>query len=121
MSNEITASVSLTCNNGDFKLSFSVSQKIDQAVQGGFDKVVPVGTSEEDLDVTDITTEGLIALVNLHATNVVTLGPKSGGSRVSAIKLKPGEPQLIRMDSTSTWRWSSSGSESRVRVVLLED
>jgi len=54
-----------------------------------FAGVLTIGTSEEDVTFTDITTPRVVTMYNLDGTNYVTWGPKSGGAMVLCGKLYP--------------------------------
>lgn len=54
-----------------------------------FAGILTIGTSEEDITFTDITTPRVVTMYNLDGTNYVTWGPKSGGSMILCGKLYP--------------------------------
>lgn len=122
MANEITASVSVTCVNGSLRTAFQpASKQITQTALGGHSTVWNVGTSEEDLATGDISTLGVMGLLNTDATNYVQIGPKSGGAMVAAMRLKPGEPNFIRCEPGITWRAKADTAACKVLVWLMEN
>lgn len=54
-----------------------------------FAGVLTIGTSEEDITFTDITTPRVVTMYNLDGTNYVSWGPKSGGAMVLCGTLYP--------------------------------
>ena len=76
MANEIQVSMSLVVSNGSFKFRFQPGGlQFDQTGTGGGNPgLVSVGTSEENIALGDITTEGWVVMMNLDATNYVEWG-----------------------------------------------
>lgn len=62
---------------------------ITLAAKQFFGGILTIGTSEEDVTFTDITTPRVVTMYNLDPTNYVTWGPKSGGSMILLGKLYP--------------------------------
>lgn len=93
---------------------------IAQATLGIDAGIVIVGTSEEDMGIGDISTEGILIFQNLDSANYVTWGPKSGGSMVACGQIKAGEFAFFRMDSAATIRWIANTAAVKLRKILLE-
>lgn len=123
MASEITTNISVRVANGEFKANFEPGAKrIDQAAIGGHGGIVVVGTSEEDLDLGDISTPGIVAFKNLDSTNYVTYGPNNSGSMVAFGRLEPGETHVIRLGPSGvTLRWQANTAAVKVQVFALED
>jgi hypothetical protein len=122
MANEITATVNISCVNGSFRQAFQPATKqITQAAIGGHITVWNVGTSEEDLTVGDVSTLGVMGLLNTDTANYVQIGPKSGGAMVASMRLKPGEPNFIRCEPGTTYRAIANTAACKVLVWLLEN
>ena len=122
MANETKLTISLTNKNGELTSSFTPGvASIDQAAQGAFAPVVIVSTSEEDLVVGDISTEGIIVGKNLDLTNFVTVGPSTGGPLHAFMKIKPTEPFAFRLSPGITWRWVADTAPVKVQIQLYED
>lgn len=122
MANEITVTMTARVVNGSFKAAFEPATKqITQSAIGAHCPVWNVGTSEEDLSLGDISTPGVIGLLNTDTTNYVQIGPKSGGAMVPIIKLKPGEPAFFRLDSGVTLRAVANAAACKVMVWALEN
>lgn len=86
MADEFTLSINLRLANGSFKDSFNPGAlAIDQAAAGKWSNVVNIGTSEEDVTLAELTTEGICVLQNLDATNYVEWGKKDGSNNMQAI------------------------------------
>lgn len=122
MANEIKITHKITTINGVFKNIFQPDLlQVTQSTVGASSGVITVGTAEEDLTPTDISTNGWLILHNLDNTNYVTYGPKSGGSMVAFGKLKPGEHVSLRLAPTVIIRWQANTSAVKVYYQLLED
>lgn len=65
------------------------SVTLTQTTLGYFGGVLSIGTSEEDITFTDVTTPRRLCMLNLDTTNFVKYGPKSAGSMVEFGRLKP--------------------------------
>lgn len=121
MANEITLSASLQVVNGNLNLKLDAgSLNFDQDTQGAHAPVVIVGTSEEDLDLGDIATNGWILLRNLDGTNFVKFGPKDT-TMTEFGRLEAGEIALFRLAPGVTLRWVADTAACRVQVLAIED
>lgn len=122
MANEIRISASLNVTNGNFSFQHLVNASVDQATAGGGNPgTVDIGTSEEDIDFGDITTEGYAVIQNLDATNYVQFGPKSGGSMVACGRLKAGEVAILRLEPAVIIRAVANTAACKVFVAVIED
>jgi len=65
------------------------SVTLTQTTFGYFGGVLSIGTSEEDITFTDVTTPRRLCMMNMDATNFVKFGPKSGGAMVEFGRLYP--------------------------------
>lgn len=121
MANEITATVTVQCINGSFKALFAPGAKqITQTTLGGHSTIWNVGTSEEDMPVGDVATNGVLCLLNTDATNYVQIGPKVGGVMEECIRLKPGVPQFFQCEPGITWTGKANTAACKVQMLLLE-
>lgn len=122
MADELQITLGVSFTNG--KLTDTVTSattKITQNTQGFHGTVVSVGTSEEDLSLGDIGTNGYVYLKNLDAANFVKYGPKSGGSMIEFGRLKAGEVSVLRLASGVTWRWVADTAAVKVLVKAYEN
>lgn len=121
MANEITLTLGLQLINSNLRATYpQIASQYTQTTAGMSDQVITVGTSEEDISFTDITTPGVCVLHNLDSTNFVKYGPKSGGSMVEMGRLKPGDKQVIRFGSSVTLRMVADTASCKVRIMCLE-
>ena len=105
MAGEIVSSCTLRVNKGLVASNLPVSKTIDMALAAGPSPgYVNVGTSEEVISFAELTTLGLIQIVNTDSTNFVQFGPESSGAMVAAMRLKPGEPNQFRLEPGVTYR-----------------
>ena len=123
MADEITAVSQITLSNGSNHEQWVSSDNIDQAAEGSIKKTLGIGTSEEVIDLDDISTPGWCMLQNLDATNFVEWGPTSGGSMVVAGRLIPGEPPSgpFRLDPSISLRMQADTAACLVKLMILED
>lgn len=124
MSNEIKVTASLKCSNGYFEQPQigSTQLKFDQTAIGGDGAIVEIGTSEEDIDLSEITTLGWCYMRNLDTTNYVEWGKKDGSGNMQAIgRLEAGEPALFRMNPGVTLRMKANTAACKVQIIVLED
>ena len=122
MANEIRLTLNMDVNNGAFTFKGRHSFQVDQsAIGGGNPGVVDIGTSEEDIDFGDITTEGYAVLKNLDDTNYVQYGPKSAGSMVAFGRLKAGEVAVVRLEPGVIIRAIANTAACKVEVRVMED
>lgn len=121
MANSLVISTSVVATLGSFKDTFSPGAlTVTPAAIGAHCPIVTVGTSEEDLDVGDVTAsgQGYAILQNLDATNFVTYGPKSGGAMVAMGRLKAGEIAVLRLEPSAVLRWKADSAAVKVSVRL---
>lgn len=124
MANEIKVSASLSCTNGNFILPTigSAQQSITQTTLGGGGPgYLSIGTSEEVVTFTDVSTLGWVFIKNLDSTNFVTFGPESGGAMVAVGKLKAGEACVFRFQTGITFRMKADTAACKVQIHCLEN
>ena len=122
MADEITIAINGTISNGNLSQTFNKgSLSITQTNRESDGGVESVATSEEDLTIANITTNGWLFLRNLDATNYITYGPKSGGAMVALGKLKAGEVACLRLYPGVTLRWIADTAAVKVEWLLWGD
>lgn len=123
MANEITGQLLLDVQNEGFKFRFAGSLNIDQSgVGGGNPGTVVIGTTEEAIIFTGITSRGVLYMKNLDETSYVDWGPESVGSMVVMNRLLPLEFALLRLtDDATVIRMQSFPTEASVLIQLYED
>ena len=122
MANELTVQVYAALANGKLSELFNPGTlTFDQSTLLAHAPVVVVGTSEEDLSLGDITTNGWVFMRNLDGTNYVTYGPKSGGVMVPWGRIEAGEVAAFRLEPGVIWRWVANTSSVKVKVLALND
>lgn len=121
MANEITFRFSVDVASGGLNDRFQVQrQQIDQGEARKSDRVLAIGTTEETISFTDITTEGVLIIHNLDATNFVTVGPDATG-QVDFLKIKPGEAWPMRVAPGTTIKATADTASCDVRFILYAD
>ena len=83
MAGEITGSLALTVDNGDYEERFSASGiKVDQATQAGSSGVVTIGTAVQTLSLGAVVEAGYSAFRNLNTqtsgTHYISIGAYDG-------------------------------------------
>ncbi len=120
MANEITVNTTLRCVNGN--LSFLVQTgnlQFDQTAVGGpTPGFQDVGTTEETLTTTEISTLGWAFFKNLDETNYVEVGFSTG---VYGIRLEAGEIATFRVNPGSTIYMKANTASCKVQAYVLED
>lgn len=124
MANEIKVGASLEVTNGNFKLpkAGTAIQQIDQSTPGGgVPGTVSIGTSEQDIILTEIGTFGWARIENTDATNFLTYGPKSAGVMVVFGRLRPGEAAVMRLEPGITLRMIANTAPVLAFIQVVED
>ena len=120
MANEITITAIMKLENGHLSISeVASSKKFDQsALGGGLPGFATIGTTEETITTTDISTLGWMWMKNLDTGNYVEWGFSTGvyGGRVEA-----GEPALLRLNPGATIYMKADTAAVDMRIVILED
>jgi len=122
MAGTLTLTFTGSLVNGEFAdtLPSARATTITQTGQGCSSGIVNVGTSEEDLTISDITTEGIMYIKNLDSTNYVTLGPKSG-TMVAFMRLKAGEWGFFRLEPGITITLQANTASVKCDIRVYED
>lgn len=129
MADEITLTCNLRLNNSGFKDSFNPGLvQIDQAAQGVWTNIVNIGTTEEDVTLAELTTEGICIMQNLDSTNYVEWGKKDGTGNMQAIgRLKPKPsasepafPAIFNFNPGATLRMKADTAACEVRITVYE-
>ena len=124
MSDEIKVRLSVNATNSPFKHTIAPGQvEIDQSTIGRGGYTQTIGTSEEAIDVGDVTTEGCLFLQNLDDTNFVEYGCEagSGGMASPAFKLKAGEVAWMRLAPGAALRAKADTAAVKLEVCCFED
>lgn len=109
MADEIRVSVTLAVNNGNLSDSFSKSYTADQAAVGGpTPGYQTIGTSEEEVALGELGTNGWVIMQNLDATNFVEWGFATGVYGGSMLAGETAGP--FRLNGTSIFLKSDTGA-----------
>jgi hypothetical protein len=119
MANEISASASLSVVNGNLSERLSITKNFDQAAVGGpAPGTVSVGTSEETISTSEISTLGWCFIQNLDATNYVRIG---FATTVYGIRLEAGEFAMFRLNPGATIYAIANTAACKVLFKVFED
>lgn len=120
MANEST--ISITVQHRGHMLINHTNVNVDQATRGRSGGVMNVTTGGISLDVGAVGTPGLLSLRNLDPSNYVQWGPDNAGTMKVCGRLNPnGEPQLFRLDPSTTFKLQANGATCKVEFELLEN
>ena len=124
MAGTVTISQSIKVTNGDYSFPrYSKNKTIVQDALGGpVPGTVSIGTSEEDVDLSELTTEGWIYLENLDDANFIQWGAKDGSGNMQEIgRLEAGESAQFRMEPGATLRMKADTAACQVLILCFED
>lgn len=122
MANEITINVGMSrqhATNTVDKHSIPIQRaQYTQSAVGQYDTKLSIGTSEEAVTFTDITTNGWAFLQNMDTTNYVEWG--TTGAYIG--RMRAGETAgPFRVNAGATLYLKANTAACRVRVVMYED
>ena len=123
MADEITYNLVLSCRNGSFDFTRSVSNTIDQTTVGG---AVPgtqdIGTTHELVGVlADLTAEGYFIATNLDATNFIEIGVDVAAAFYPLLRLKAGESAMGRLAPGTAVYAKADTAACLLQFQCLED
>lgn len=130
MSNEIRLTIQGIIENGYYRDRFeAIGFQLDQVSPGAHNPIVSVGEAPEVIPFGDIVTEGYLFLRLIEQTNYVIWGPLyiAGGTDpetatlVEAGRLRPGEPNCLRLQPGVQLGWYAVGGACQVDMRLWED
>jgi hypothetical protein len=118
MANEISVLFDMALRNGNVENNFSPGLvQVTQSSAKMLDKTVTVGTTEEAIDLGDISGAPLIALFNLDTTNYVEVG-LTGSYPMRLVVNDP--PTFFRYNGSSTIYLKANTAACEVRVVAYD-
>lgn len=125
MANEIKITSAIEVENGNLKFprhGGGQPLSFDQATLGGpYPGTIEIGTAEEVVSLSELTTLGWAKFINLDNTNYVTWGPESGGAMVPIGRMEPGEPAQFRIEPGITLRMQANTAACKVMILVFED
>lgn len=122
MANEIKVTTYLKCTNSYFVDNWTPSElSVTQSAIGAAGGVQTIGTSAEALGVTDLVAVGYARFRNMDATNFVQIGPYISSTFHPALKLKPGEQAVCRLDPTNPWYAKADTASIKLQYLILEN
>lgn len=120
MADEITINASVSMRNGTNSFSWTPGAiRITQTAQGGpTPGYVTIGTSEESIAFGELSSQGVIVMQNLDATNYVRWGFSTGvyGGRIPA-----GEIAVFRLNPGSTMYFIANTAACKMHIYALEN
>lgn len=126
MANEVTVSVALSVNNGNYAESFQASGlRYDQTTQLASSGITNVGTAVVSVSLGEITTAGYAAFRNLSTatsgTAYIALGAYDGTTLHEFVHLRRGQPAVLPLDNNVTVGARAYGTATRLRYVVLAE
>lgn len=121
MAGELKVTLQATLTKSNLKGSWNNGQQsIDVATTGDFAPSLSIGTSEEAVTFTDVSSLGWLFMKNLDTTNYVDWGPESGGAMVAIGRMKAGEEAAFRCKPGITLRLQANTAACRVKFWMIE-
>lgn len=122
MAGTLRVTVGAELTNGYAKDSFQPGQiTVTQDAIGGVHSIVTIGTSEEAITTTDVSTLGWCFMRNLDTANYVEWGPESGGSMVAVGRMEFGEVVACRLKPGITLRAQANTAACKVEIWIAQD
>jgi len=121
MADEVRVTFQMTVANGNYSDSFAKTASYSMSAIGAASGIQSIGTSEENLVTTDITTNGFLILQNLDSTNYVDYGLDNAGTMRGIGRIKAGEFAWLRMKPATSLRLQANGGAVQIRFLLLND
>lgn len=126
MANEITVSLSLNVNNGNYNDNFLASGlRYDQTTLAADAAVIEVGTAVETISLGDVTTAGFAAFRNLSTatagTAYIALGKYDGTNLHEFVQLRRGQPAVLPLISNVTVGAKAYGAATKLRYIVLSE
>lgn len=119
MANEVTVSTSLQFAKGNVDLTLSDAAKTFDVTGTRYVRAVQaIGTSEEALDLGDLTDPGWAYFRNLDSSNYVELFAATGNT--AFVKLKAGESCCFRMVATAPFAKADTSSVD-LEYMIVQD
>lgn len=121
MANEITYQINLLLKNGSLADQFASGSLVaNQSSAFLIRNVQTIGTTEESLQLGDITTPGFAVFQNLDATNYVEIGSFVGGTFYPFMKLKKGEIGMCRVGVTAIYAKANTSPVNIFYIVYSD-
>jgi hypothetical protein len=118
MANEISATIGLSCTNGNLSFNKQYSIRADQTTAGaGNPGTISVSTTEATVSFGSISAPRWTLFRNV-GTNPVNLG--AGTALVSFAQLKAGEAMVVPLVPSITLRVQTTTGTTRLQVEALE-
>jgi hypothetical protein len=120
MADEISVRLNLRVSNGNLVESIDTGTKTftQNAIGGPTPGYVSVGTSEETISLSELSTIGACYIQNLDATNYVEFGVSTG---VYMVRLKAGDIAYLRLKPGVTLYAKANTATCKVVVKAFED
>jgi len=123
MANEITITLAMerrhATNLSDTHAFPNLRKQYNQTGVGQDDRKHSIGTTEESITLTDVSTNGFVLMHNLDTTNYVQWGFATG---VYGGRMKAGETAgPFRLEPGATLYLKANTAACRVRVIAYED
>jgi len=123
MAGTVAIVASIKVDNGNLafpKRQVSISNLVQDAVGGPSPGTVTIGTSEIDVDLSELTTEGWVLMINTDSDNYVDWGAKDTTMKPIG-RMEAGEPALFRMYPGATLRMQANTAACKVEIYAFED
>lgn len=121
MADEFTLNINGQINKSPMFELLQGAYSIDVSAIGLASGIQVVGTSAEAVVTTDVSTFGWAFFQNMDATNFLLIGPDNGGTMIDFVKLKPGEPAVLRLKPGITIKAKADTLACKMLYKIFED
>ena len=121
MADEISITGSMRLENGNDSMQKSFSFNADQSAVGGPSPgTLLVGTSQEAVTPSDITSQGFVYFKNLDTVNFIEVGVEVSATFYPVIKLLPGEAVAVRLSPSVALFAKADTAAARLEAQIFE-
>jgi len=123
---DVSFSASLQYDKDKLSNAVSVSQTASQATAGVLLQTLRLGTAVSQVSTATIGTLGMCLAQSINSgaltasTCTITFGQYSGGVLYGAVRLRPGEPAVMRL-GPGNYAAQAAAEGSRLVLTILED
>jgi hypothetical protein len=121
MANSLTVTLSAQLSDGTNKQTFSPPRySVTPSAYNCHRTFWVVGTSAEAMPTGDVSSNRILFLKNLDATNYVTIGPDNAGSQVDMLKLFAGDIAMIPLKAGVTIKGTANTAAVKLELMLTD-
>lgn len=120
MSQEITATFSLSVANGGVTGKQMLNIRADQTTKGYVVRSQTIPTSDTVITLTGVTQARWVSIINRDSANFIDIGPTVAGAIAPMIRLKAGEGCTFPIKASTVLRGQADTAGVPIEIQLLE-